>query len=60
MQAMEDMRKVFPIASTTGRTMTDGVLSDEVPEGRQELYRDFQYMQEYWRKEFLYRDTMEQ
>lgn len=59
MQAMEDMREVFPIVSTTGRTMTDGVLSDKVPEGRKELYRDFRYMQEYWRKEFLYKDVIE-
>ena len=58
MQAMDEMMEVFPIASTTGRTMTDGVLSDRVPEERLELYRRFQYLQHYWRSEFLYQDVM--
>lgn len=57
MQAMEEMRQVFPIAASTGRTMTDGVLSGEIPEQRQALYQDFQYLQHYWRNEFLYEDT---
>ncbi|MCI9432618.1 MAG: LTA synthase family protein [Oscillospiraceae bacterium] len=58
MQAMDEMMEVFPIASTTGRTMTDGVLSGRVPEERLELYRRFQYLQHYWRNEFLYQDVM--
>ena len=58
MQAMDEMMEVFPIATTTGRTMTDGVLSDEVPAERTELYRDFQYLQHYWRNEFLYQDLL--
>ena len=57
MQAMEDMRQVFPIATSTGRTMTDGVLSGEIPKERQALYRDFRYLQYFWRTEFLYGDV---
>ena len=58
MQAMEEMRGVFPIVTSTGRTMTGGVLSDQIPEERQELYRQFQCLQYYWRKEFLYQDLV--
>ena len=60
MQAMDEMMEVFPIAATTGWTMTDGVLSGEVPEERKELYQKFLYLQHYWRNEFLYKDVMEQ
>ncbi len=60
MQAMDEMMEVFPIVSTTGRTMTDGVLDERVPEERQALYREFQYLQHYWRNEFLYKRVMEQ
>ncbi len=60
MQAMDEMMEVFPIASTTGRTMTDGVLAGQVPEERLELYRRFQHLQFYWRNEFLYKDVMEE
>ena len=59
MQAMDEMMEVFPIATTTGRTMTDGVIADEVPAERQELFRKFQYMQHYWRNEFQYKSVME-
>lgn len=58
MQAMDEMMEVFPIATTTGLTMTDGVLADEIPEERKELYREFQRLQHYWRNEFLYKDVM--
>ena len=58
MQAMDEMMEVFPIATTTGRIMTDGVLSDEVPSQRQDLYDKFQYLQYYWRSEFLYQDLV--
>lgn len=60
MQAMDGMMEVFPIVTTTGRTMTDGVLDDQVPEERRELYRQFQYLQHYWRNEFQYKAVMGQ
>ena len=56
MQAMREMRQVFPVVSTKGRTVTDGVLSDEIPEARRELYQDFLDLQYYWQQEFLYSD----
>ena len=59
MRAMDEMMEVFPIAATTGWTMTDGVLSGSVPEERLELYRRFQHLQYFWRNEFLYGDVME-
>ncbi len=58
MQAMDEMMEVFPIATTTGRIMTDGVLSGEVPAERQDLYHKFQYLQHYWRTEFLYQHLL--
>ena len=58
LRAMDGMMEVFPIVTTTGRTMTDGVLSDAVPENRRDLYREFQYLQHYWRNEFLYQDLL--
>ena len=57
MQAMDEMMEVFPVVSTTGRTVTDGVLTDEVPAQRHDLFRKFEYMQHYWRREFLYQDA---
>ncbi|MDE7262388.1 MAG: LTA synthase family protein [Oscillospiraceae bacterium] len=58
MQAMDEMREVFPIATTTGRTMTDGVLSSAVPDDRAGLYQRFQSLQYYWRNEFMYQDLV--
>jgi len=58
MQAMEKMRSVFPLATSTGRTMTDGVLSGEIPRERLDLYREFQYLQYYWRSKFLYQGLL--
>lgn len=59
MQAMEDMRETFPIATTTGRTMAGGVLVSGTPEEYADLYRDFQYLQYYWRSEFRYQELVE-
>lgn len=58
MQAMDEMMEVFPIMTTTGRIMTDGVIADKVPEERYALFQNFEYMQYYWRNEFLYQDAM--
>lgn len=60
MQAMDGMMEVFPIVTTTGWTMTDGVLSGAVPEERKELHDKFLYLQHYWRNEFLYKSVMEE
>ena len=54
LQAMEDLRQVFPVVTTTGRYVVDGALTDAVPPERWELYERFLYLQQYWRSEFLY------
>ena len=54
LQAMEELRQVFPVVSTTGRHVVDGVLMDVIPAERWELYQKFLYLQQYWRSEFLY------
>ena len=60
MQAMDEMMEVFPIVTTTGWTMTDGVLSGNVPAERKELHDKFLYLQHYWRNEFQYKSVMGQ
>lgn len=59
MQAMDEMMEVFPIATTTGWTMTDGVLNGQMSQERKELYQKFLYLQHYWRNEFQYKSVME-
>ena len=54
LQAMDDFMEVFPIATTNNRYRVDGVLTSEIPEERRELFQNFQYLQHYWRHEFLY------
>ena len=54
MQAMEDMMDVFPVVTTNGRYVVDGILSEQIPEERQELFQDYLYLQEYWQKKFMF------
>lgn len=54
MQAMEDMMDVFPVVTTNERYVVDGILSEQIPEERQELFQDYLYLQEYWQKEFMF------
>ena len=54
MQAMTGMMDELPVVSVNGRYVVDGALTESVPDNRRELFRDFQYLQCYWRKEFLY------
>ena len=54
MQAMEDMMDVFPVVTTNGRYVVDGILSEQIPEERQELFQDYLFLQEYWQKEFMF------
>ena len=56
MQAMDDMMVEFPVVTTKGRYEVDGVLTDKIPEEHKEQFDKFQYMQYYWRNEFLYKD----
>lgn len=54
MQAMEDFRAVFPVVTTNGCYVVDGAFTDAIPEDREELFLQFQWLQYYWRNEFLY------
>lgn len=54
MQAMDDLRQVFPVVTTHGCYVVDGVFTDTIPAERQELFDRFLYLQHYWRNEFLY------
>lgn len=53
MQAMEDMRQVFPVVTTHGYYVVDGDFTDSIPAARRELFDQFRYLQHYWRNEFL-------
>ena len=53
MQAMEDMRQVFPVVTTHGCYVVDGDFTDSIPAARRELFDQFRYLQHYWRNEFL-------
>lgn len=55
MQAMDELRQVFPVVTTNGYYVVDGQLVTRIPEERQELFRQFEYLQYYWRSRFLYR-----
>lgn len=54
MQALDGLMEVFPVVTTTGRYVVDGVLTGAVPEERLGLFRDFRFLQKYWRDEWLY------
>lgn len=54
MQAMEDMRQVFPVVTTHGCYVVDDQFVTAIPQERQELFNDFKYLQHYWRNNFLY------
>ena len=54
MQAMDDMMEIFPVMTTRGFYVVDGVFTSEVGEERAELFRQFKYLQHYWKSEFLY------
>ena len=54
MQAMRDMREVFPVVTIHGCYVVDDVFTDTVPAEREELFRQFKYLQHYWRNEFLF------
>ncbi len=53
MQAMEEMRQVFPVVTTHGCYVVDGTFTDAIPTERQELFDQFLYLQYYWTNEFI-------
>ncbi len=60
LQAMDGMMDVFPVVTTNDRYVVDGALTKEIPQQRKEMFRDFLYLQQYWRTEFLYSDTFQE
>lgn len=50
MQAMNDMMNIFPVVTTNGRCMADGILMDDlmIPEEKKESFQNFIYLQYYW------------
>lgn len=53
-QAMNDMMEIFPVVTTNGRYVVDGVLTDSIPKEREVMFRDLTYLQQYWQSEFLF------
>jgi len=53
LQAMDDMREVFPVVTTHGCYVVEGQFTDAIPAEHEERFRDFTYLQHYWRNEFL-------
>ena len=45
---------VFPVVTTHGCYIVDGVFTDAIPAERQELFDRFLYLQYYWTNEFIF------
>lgn len=54
MQAMDDMREVFPVVTIHGCYIVDGEFTDAIPAERRELFDQFLYLQYYWTNDFIY------
>lgn len=54
MQAMEDLREVFPVVTTHGCYVVDGTFSNAIPAERQDLFDQFLFLQYYWTNEFIF------
>ena len=54
MQAMEELRQVFPVVTTHDCYIVDGVFTDAIPARRQDLFNEFLYLQYYWTHEFTF------
>lgn len=59
MQAMGDVMESLPVITSNDFLMADGKLltQDELTAVQLDTYRDFLYLQHYWRNEFMYRDV---
>ncbi len=58
LQAMGDLMKTLPVITSNDFLMVDQQLLtvDELSDEQRAAYRDFLYLQHYWRNEFFYRD----
>ncbi len=53
-QVLRGLMEVFPVVTTTGYFVADGTLTGIIPESRQKLYQNFQFIQQYWRTNWQY------
>lgn len=53
MQAMDDMMETFPVVTINGGYVVDGAFTYEIPEERQALFQNFEYLQYCWRTKFI-------
>ncbi len=54
MQMLDELMEIFPVVSTTGYYVVDGVPTSTIPSERLELFQNFLFLQQYWRNEWLY------
>ena len=54
LQAMDAFSGTFPVVTTNGCYVVDGVFSDAVPQEREARFQDFLSLQYYWRNQFLF------
>ena len=54
MQAMDELREVFPVVTIHSCYIVDGEFTDAIPAQRQDLFDRFLYLQYYWTHEFIY------
>jgi len=54
LQAMDAFSSTFPVVTTNGCYVVDGVFSDAVPQEREARFQDFLSLQYYWRNQFLF------
>ena len=54
MQAMDELREVFPVVTIHGCYIVDGKFTDAIPAQRQDLFDRFLYLQYYWTHESIY------
>ena len=54
LQAMDAFSGTFPVVTTNGCYVVDGVFSDAVPQEREAWFQDFLSLQYYWRNQFLF------
>ena len=60
LQAMGDMMETLPVITSNDFLLADGELltKSELSDAQQAAYRDFLYLQHYWRNEFQYQEQV--
>ena len=60
LQAMDELMEMLPVVTSNDFLLADGKLltKDELSAQQQTAYRDFLYLQHYWRNEFQYQEQV--